>query len=64
MCTDNIELKNTGAHRYAVLTCKSVETRRVRLSLGARTALLVGVVEDFEVVIINTVAEKDICNEF
>ena len=59
-----ITLKNTGAHQYAVLTCKFVDMGRVGLTLAARTTLLVVVVEDFEVVIINIFTEKDICNEF
>ena len=59
-----ITLKNTGTHRYAVLTCKFVDMGRVGLTLAARTTLLIAVVEDSEVVIVNIFAEKDICNEF
>ena len=62
--TVTITLKNTGAYRYAVLTCKFVDTGRVGLTLVARTPLLIAVVEDLEVVVIDIFAEKDIRNEF
>ena len=54
-------MKNTGAHWYAVLTRKLVDMGRIGLNLAGRTTLLVGTVEDFEVV---AIADKDIGDDF
>jgi len=55
---------NTATYHYAIFTCKFVNTGRVGLTLVAKTALLVSVVEDFEVIAINRFADKDIGDEF
>jgi len=41
-----------------------IKAGRVCLTLGSRTALLIGTIEDVEVVLINAVAAKDIDDEF
>ena len=51
---------NVGAYHYAVLALKFVNAGRVRLALVARTALLVGTVENVKVIIISVIAGKNI----
>ena len=53
---------NVDAYHYAVLACKFVNVGGVRLALVARTALLVGTVENVKVIIISVIAGKDIGN--
>ena len=55
---------NTATYQYTIFTCKFVNTGRVGLTLAARTSLLVGMVENFEVIAINGFADKDIGDEF
>jgi hypothetical protein len=53
-----------GTYHYAVLTRKFVKLGRVGLALVVRTTLLVGVVEDVNVVVINVVAGNNIGDKF
>ena len=55
---------NAYPHHYAVLACNFVKSGRAGLALVVRTTLLVGIVENVEVVVINVVASKDIGDEF
>jgi hypothetical protein len=55
---------DTDTYQYAIFTYKFVNTSRVGLTLAARTTLLVVVVEDFEVIVINRFADKNIGDEF
>jgi len=52
--------KNFGTYHYAVVACKFVKASRIGLRLFTQTTVLVGGVEDFEVVVINILAGKDI----
>lgn len=49
-----------NTYYYAILAFKLVKARRVGLALVARTASLVGMVENVRVAIINVIAGKDI----
>jgi len=51
-------------HHHAVLARKFVKSGGVSLALIVGTALLVGLVENVEIVMVNVVASKDIGNEF
>jgi len=55
---------NHRTHHYAILARKLVKAGRVSLALVVRTTLLVGMVEDIEVVVVNVIAGKDIGDEF
>ncbi len=55
---------NTITHQYAILTCNFVKTGRLGLTLAARTALLVFLVEEVKVVVIKGCTNKDIGDEF
>ena len=57
-------IHNTHTYRDAVLAPKLIKSGRVCLALVVRTALIVGMVENVEVVVINIVASKDIGDEF
>jgi len=46
-------VKNAGAYHYSALARKLVKVDRVGLTLIARAVLLVGGIEDVEVVVIN-----------
>ena len=50
----------TATYHYTVVACELVKAGRVSLALVARTVLLVAGVEDFKVVVIIIVANKDI----
>ena len=54
----------TSTYPYAVPTCEFIQTGRVGLALAVRTTLLVGTVEDIEVVAIDIFADKDIGDDF
>ena len=49
-----------GTHHSAVLACKFVKAGRGRPTQVVRSTLLVGMVEDVEVVVINLVPSEDI----
>jgi len=55
---------SAGAYRYAVLAPKFVKAGRVGLTLVVRATLLVGTVENIEVITVDVVTGKDIGNEF
>jgi hypothetical protein len=55
---------NASTYHDAVAACKFVSACRVGLALIVRTTLLIGVVEDVEVVVINVVTDKDIGDKF
>ena len=55
-----IMFQNDVTYCYAILACEFVKAGRVGLTLTIRTNLFIGAVEDFEVVEINSVADKDI----
>ena len=53
-----------GTYHYAVFAREFVKAGRVGLTLVARPTLLVAAVEDFKVVAIGIIADKDIGEEF
>jgi hypothetical protein len=53
---------DAGTYQCTAVALNVINACRVGLTLTARTALLVGAVKDFEVVAINSVADKDIGN--
>ena len=55
---------NVKTYHYAILARQFVKAGRVRPALVVRMTLLVGMVEDVEVVPTNVVAGNDIGNEF
>ena len=55
---------NAGPYQYTAIAHAFIKLGRVCLTLGTRTALLIGTVEDVEVVLIDGVADKDIDDEF
>ena len=55
---------NVKTYHYAIVARQFVKAGRVRLALVVRMTLLVGMVEDVEVVPTNVVAGNDIGNEF
>ena len=55
---------NTNTYCYIVVAPKFVKVSRVGRTLVVRTILLVGMVEDIEVVMISIVAVQDISDEF
>ena len=55
---------NTNTYCYIVIAPEFVKVSRVGRTLVARTILPVGMVEYIEVVMISTVADQDISNEF
>ena len=55
---------NVGTYHYAVVARQFVKASRIGLGVIVQTTVLVGAVEDFEVVVINILAGKDIANEF
>ena len=55
---------NAGTYHYTILAAKFVQAGRVGLALVVRTSSLIGVVEDAEVVMTNSVAGEDIGHEF
>ena len=57
-------IHNIHTYHFAVLALKLVKSDRIGLALVIRTTLLVGMVENVEVVVINVVASKDIGDEF
>ena len=54
---------NAYTHHYAILAHNLVKSGRVGLPLAVRTILLVGTVENVEVVVIKVIASKDIGGE-
>ena len=58
-----ITFTNTGTYHYAVVATKLVKARQLGLALVIRTTLLVGMIEDVEVVMVNVVAGKNIGDE-
>ena len=50
---------NVGTYHYAVVARQFVKASRIGLGVTIQTTVLVGEVEDFEVVVINTLAGKD-----
>jgi len=56
--------KSARTYHHAVLARKLVKTGRVGLTLVGGAILLVAAVEDFEIVGINIVADKDIGDKF
>ena len=57
-------LKNANTYHPAVLARKFVKAHRFGPALVGRSAILVGMVEDVEVVVINVFAVKDVGEEF
>ena len=57
-------IHNAHTYHYAVLAPKLVKSGRVGLALVVMATLLVGMVENIEVVVINVVASNDIGDEF
>jgi len=55
--------RHTGTYHYTVLALKFVKVDRVGLALVIRTMLFVGVVEGFEVIVVDVVALKGIGDE-
>ena len=55
-------MRHIGAYHYAILAPELVNADEVGLALIIRTTLLVGVVENIEVVVINILADKGIGN--
>ena len=53
-----------GTYHYAIFAREYVKAGRIGLTLVDGTFLLVDAVEDFKVVAINIVADKDIGEEF
>ena len=53
-----------GTYHYAVVAHKFVQTSRVGLGLITQITLLIGEVEDSEVVVVHSLSGKDICDEF
>ena len=56
-------LRNVGTYHNAVVARKFVKASRNGLRVIIQTIVLVGAVEDFEVVVINIIAGKDIGDE-
>ena len=56
--------RNVGTYHYAVVAGKFVKASRIGLGMMIQTTVLVGAVEDFEVVVINILTGKDIDDEF
>ena len=54
----------SGTYHYAVVAREFVKAGRVGVTLVAGTTSLVAEVEDFKVVVVNIVADKDIGKEF
>jgi len=57
-------MKHIDAYHYAVFAAGFIHSGGVGLTLILRTTLLVGVVEDLEVVVINVISEKSISDKF
>ena len=57
-------LRNVGTYHYAVVARKLVKAGRVGLRAITQIILLVGAVEDIEVVVLNPLSGKDIGDEF
>ena len=57
-------LRNVGTYHYAVVAREFVKAGRVGLRAITQIILLVGAVEDVEVVVINSLSGKDINDEF
>jgi len=55
---------NIDAYHYAVFAPELINMGGVGLTLITRTTLFVGVVEDFEIVVINALAGKGIGDKF
>jgi hypothetical protein len=55
--------ENTSAYHYSVFARKFIKVGRISLTLVIRTTSLVGVVENFEVVVINAIASKGVSDE-
>ena len=55
---------NAAIYHYSVLARKFIEAGRVGLTLVGRTTLFVSVVKDFEVVVVNVVASKEVDDKF
>ena len=56
--------QSTGTYHYAIFAREFVNAERVGLTLIAGTILFVVAIEYLEVVVINSVPDKDIGNEF
>ena len=56
--------QSTGTYHHAIFALEFVKAGRVGLTLAAGTLLFIAIVEDLEVVAINSVANKDIGDEF
>ena len=54
----------TSTYHYTIVACELVKAGKVSLTLATGTILLVAQVEDFKVVVISIVADKDIGEEF
>ena len=52
--------RNVGTYHYAVVTRQFVKASRIGLGVIIQT---IGAIEDFEVVVVNTLAGKDIGDE-
>ena len=61
-CTHYAQCADT--YHYAVFAREFVKPGRLGVTLVARTTLLIAAVEDFKIVAINIVANKDIGEEF
>ena len=57
-------MKQIDTYYYAVFALELIKAGRVGLALIIRTTLLVGVVEDFGLVVINVFAVKNIGDKF
>jgi len=57
-------MKHIDAYHYAVFAPEFIHLGGVGLTLILRTTLLVGVVEDLEVVVIKVISDKSISDKF
>ena len=56
--------RNVGTYHYAVVAGKFAKASRIGLGMMIQTTVLVGAVEDFEVVVINVLSDEDIGDKF
>ena len=59
-----ITFTTPGTYHYAALARKFVKVDRISLALISGITSFIGAGEDIEVIVINVVACKDICDEF
>ena len=57
-------MKQVGTYYYAVFALELIKAGRVGLALIISTTLLVGVIEDIDLVVINVFADKNIGDKF